>query len=407
MHLSTFLFIGASLTELVTAARGGAGYDTSRLGPSNAICRRKTYIVSAQANNSVYEAPLLPNISESIMSRVWIDHLVSHLTSSSASNFSDSYVGKTKKLVSGAYAISGTLCTPKKGAKNASHVQLLIHGIGFDSSYWDFSPSEEYSYVRASAAAGISTFRYDRLGTGLSEKPADSYAIVQSPLELAIAQKFASMLRAGKIGNTKFTKIVGVGHSYGAIQIQALSATVPSALDGVILQGFSVNATAIPLTIAGGAYAIATDVFPERFSASELTNSYVATLGPQTNKFAFWHYPGYTEQAFQRAWDTEQPNPQASFLSLTDTTQPAATFTGPVHVVTGDKDFIVCLADCYAVPDGSGKSSILDFVELYYPATRNFSTYIPANTGHAVNGHISAPQTYKNMLAFVENVFGQ
>ncbi|KAF7980111.1 hypothetical protein HWV62_39523 [Athelia sp. TMB] len=407
MHLSAFLFIGASLTELVTAAIGGAGYDTSRLGPSNAVCERKTYTVSAQANNTVYEAPLSPNISESALSRVWIDFIVSTLTASSASNFSNSYVGKTKKLVSGAYAISGTLCTPKAGEKNASHVQLLIHGVGADSSYWDFSPSEEYSYVRASAAAGIATFRYDRLGTGLSEKPADSYTIVQSPLELAIAQKFASMLRAGKIGNTKFTKVVGVGHSYGAIQIQALSATVPSALDGIILQGFTLNATALPLTIAGGAYAIATDVFPERFSASELTDSYVASLGPLTNKFAFWHHPGYTEQAFQRARNTEQPTPQASFLSLTDIIQPAATFAGLVHVVTGDKDFVFCLADCYAVPAGSGKSSLLEFVQELYPAAGNFSTHIPVNTGHSINGHISAPQTYRNMLAFVEKVFAQ
>ncbi|KAF7980133.1 hypothetical protein HWV62_39567 [Athelia sp. TMB] len=398
MHLSALLFIGASLTELVTAAIGGAGYDTSRLGPSNALCERKIYTVSAQANNTVYETPISPNISESVLSRVWIDFVVSALTSSSASNFSDSYVGKTKKLVSGSYAISGTLCTPKAGAKNASHVQLLIHGIGFDSSYWDFSSSEEYSYVRASAAAGISTFRYDRLGTGLSEKPADSYAyvhclikdssstdavhrIVQSPLELAIAQQFASMLRAGQIGNTTFTKIVGVGHSYGAVQIQGLSAAVPAALDGIILQGFTINATALPLTAAGGAYTIATEVFPERFSTGELTDSYVATLGPLTNKFAFYHYPGYTESAFQRARDTEQPTPQASFLTLADIIQPAPTFTGPVHVVTGDKDFIFCLADCYAAPAGSGKSSILDFVQDLYPATGNFSTYIPADTG--------------------------
>ncbi|KAF7983022.1 hypothetical protein HWV62_24662 [Athelia sp. TMB] len=202
-----------------------------------------------------------------------------------------------------------------------------------------------------------------------------------SPLELAIAQQFALMLRAGKIGNTTFTKIVGVGHSYGAVQIQGLSATVPAALDGIILQGFTINATALPLTAAGGAYTIATEVFPERFSTGELTDSYVATLGPLTNKFAFYHYPGYTESAFQRARDTEQPTPQASFLTLADIIQPAPTFTGPVHVVTGDKDFIFCLADCYAAPAGSGKSSILDFVQDLYPATGNFSTYIPADTG--------------------------
>ncbi len=47
-------------------------------------------------------------------------------------------------------------------------------------SYWDFTVggSEDYSYVRAAANAGYSTFRYDRLGTGLSEKPNDAYKCV-------------------------------------------------------------------------------------------------------------------------------------------------------------------------------------------------------------------------------------
>jgi len=85
--------------------------------------------------------------------------------------------------------------------------------------------------------------------------------------------------------------------------------------------------------------------------------------------------------------------------------QTAQSFQGPVHVVTGDKDFIFCLANCYAVPPDSGKASLLDYVEDLYPSTRKFSTYIPANTGHAANQHISAPETYKNMLAFAEDVF--
>ena len=47
---------------------------------------------------------------------------------------------------------------------------------GFDS-YWDFSPDggDEYSYVAAAANAGHATFRYDQLGTGLSEHPQDAY----------------------------------------------------------------------------------------------------------------------------------------------------------------------------------------------------------------------------------------
>lgn len=45
------------------------------------------------------------------------------------------------------------------------------------NSYWDFAVNgtDEYSYVAAASEAGYITFRYDRLGTGLSEKPTDGY----------------------------------------------------------------------------------------------------------------------------------------------------------------------------------------------------------------------------------------
>jgi hypothetical protein len=98
--------------------------------------------------------------------------------------------------VTGTYYISGTLCTPKNSSTAIAPgtVQLLIHGgksliyyryamahvtaAGYDSRYWDFRGSgvpENYSYVYAAAQAGLTTFRYDRLGAGLSDHPADAY----------------------------------------------------------------------------------------------------------------------------------------------------------------------------------------------------------------------------------------
>lgn len=80
--------------------------------------------------------------------------------------------------------ISGILCKPKDSGNitDPNTVQLLVHGLGFDSSYWDFSPDDQtdaYSYVYAAAAAGHITFRYDRLGTGGSEHPMDTNKYVK------------------------------------------------------------------------------------------------------------------------------------------------------------------------------------------------------------------------------------
>ena len=66
-------------------------------------------------------------------------------------------------------------------------------------------------------------------------------SVVQSPTDLAILTKFAQMLRDGDIGGQKFSKIVGVGHSYGSAQLQGLTVTAPNAVDAVLLQGFSHN----------------------------------------------------------------------------------------------------------------------------------------------------------------------
>lgn len=49
------------------------------------------------------------------------------------------------------------------------------------------------------------------------------------------------MLRNGEIGGQRFDKIVGVGHSYGSAQVQAITSHAPTALDAALLQGFSAN----------------------------------------------------------------------------------------------------------------------------------------------------------------------
>ena len=49
------------------------------------------------------------------------------------------------------------------------------------------------------------------------------------------------MLRDGSLVGSKFRTVIGVGHGYGAAQLQALTAQSPAALEAVVLQGFSAN----------------------------------------------------------------------------------------------------------------------------------------------------------------------
>ena len=51
----------------------------------------------------------------------------------SMANFTEAHQEKNKTKVSNTFSLSGTLCTPKDNAKNGSYVQMLVHGVGFDS----------------------------------------------------------------------------------------------------------------------------------------------------------------------------------------------------------------------------------------------------------------------------------
>lgn len=74
-----------------------------------------------------------------LLGNVWLTLLQTYLTalmqtfSTSMTNFTEMYEEKEMKQASGTYDLSGTLCTPKSGAKDSAQVQFLVHGVGFDS----------------------------------------------------------------------------------------------------------------------------------------------------------------------------------------------------------------------------------------------------------------------------------
>ncbi|KZO93144.1 hypothetical protein CALVIDRAFT_566856 [Calocera viscosa TUFC12733] len=118
-------------------------------GPSNAICMRQMYNVSLPPYEAVsFHASIDANPNQTVVTALIQDFLTSQ----------KNYTQKTEtgmNMTSGTFSISGVLCTPTAGDKHNGSVQLLIHGIGFDASYWDFAfQPETYSYVYAAASAG-------------------------------------------------------------------------------------------------------------------------------------------------------------------------------------------------------------------------------------------------------------
>jgi pimeloyl-ACP methyl ester carboxylesterase len=164
----------------------------------------------------------------------------------------------------------------------------LLHGIGFNQSYWDFA--EGHSFINVAAKAGYPTFSYDRLGIGGSDHP-DPIQIVQVPLQVEIAHSLISGVRDGKAGGQKFKKVVGVGHSFGSIQSVRVLARYPKDFDAVVLTGFSTNTSALPTTFADFDNAIASQNQPTRFGI--LPNGYLVVDSAISNQFAFFYYPNF------------------------------------------------------------------------------------------------------------------
>lgn len=100
-------------------------------GLANAHCIQDFYEISVNSTNTKFIGINQTNLSQMEITALVLEFSVAQ------NNFTQKYINGTFEFT-GKFNISGTLCTPIKGAKKGSALQLLVHGIGFDSSYWDF-----------------------------------------------------------------------------------------------------------------------------------------------------------------------------------------------------------------------------------------------------------------------------
>lgn len=298
-------------------------------------------------------------------------------------------VGGPTKTISGTYSISVRMCFPKENFASGA-VQILTHGIGFDKSYWDVGPG--YSYVDAAASNGSTTFLYDRLGVGLSDHP-DPIQVVQTGFEIAILHELTQMLRNGTFASTKFSKVTGVGHSFGSLLSIGQTSFYPTDLDGVVLTGVSINMTGIPSFIASLNLAIAAENCPSRFPG--LSSGYVVADTSISNQFAFLRFPNYPPENLDIAEATKQTVTLGELFTLSVAAQPAPDFTGAVDVVNGYYDLPFCDGDCAYPSDKAAQ------VLLLYPNASANSTYLAPGSGHGLNLHYIAQTAYEQIGTFL------
>jgi hypothetical protein len=106
------------------------------------------------------------------------------------------------------------------------------------------------------------------------------------------------------------------------------------------------------------------------------------------------------------ALDTEQPHVFAVGELATSKANTTSEFEGPVMYLTGRTDAIVCdkagnitasFPDC-----GVGKASNPGYSKARFPKAKPFAVYVPQGTGHNLNLHYSAGESFGAAHEFLD-----
>ena len=317
--------------------------------------------------------------------------------------------------VSDTFDISVQLCLPPNGIKK-QYLFIATHGAGFDKRYWDpaINPSE-YSFVDAALAGGYSILTYDRLGTGLSDKP-DAYTIVQAPLQIEILRGITNMARSGELGkhaesagttapvvstktfkasDASFDKIIHVGHSFGSVLTANLLATYGNLSDAAVITGYIPNEHLAENRVEtfGLEYAPQNNLtlFGDR-SSGYLTTGTLSSF--QTAFFSTRADPttgigGFDTEVLDYAFSIRQTSTTSEFLGFQVPNLGAALqFGGPLQFVVAEFDYAICRGDCNLPFD--------------LATFQNIDTYTQNGTGHGLTMHRKANLGYKATLDWLD-----
>lgn len=293
--------------------------------------------------------------------------------------------------------MSGEFCAAS-GATRA--IQVLVPGITYSHTYWDFPYQPDiYNYRRAANAAGYATLALDRLGTGASSHPLSATVTAFEQAD-AVHQVIAG-LRNGSVTGAPSSSILLGGHSEGST-IAIIEVSTYHDVDAVLLTGFAHHFDAVQLT-------------------GLLASMYPATLDPVLRQ----SYPlpdvGYlTTRPGTRSTYFYPPNPDPSVVAADDATKSVFSMTEapdsallglitpyslsikvPVLLVNGDHDAIFC-------PGGTcTTAATLSAAEApYYSPAACLHTAVMAGVGHDVNLAPNAPQYHSIVLNWADQVFG-
>lgn len=284
------------------------------------------------------------------------------------------------------YEVAGWLCAT--GTFHGKTVQVLVPGFTYDHTYWDFPYAGNfYSYAHAAHVAGFATFAIDRIGTGQSSHPpADQ---VTFPHEAYTVKQVVQALRAGQVGGTSFTKVVGVGHSMGAAT-WILEAAMPNAgVDGLILADYT-HVANLPFIIQIGVYRIPVSQ-DAKWQNAGLPDGYLTSLaGTRGTQFYNQSFSDPVVIAKDEQLKSTGTTGEVATINTARDPSYSNAITVPVLLVVGQKDQLDC-NEATAGLSCATSQALHDREASYFPHAASFDAFALPNSGHDTNLHFDSP----------------
>ena len=235
----------------------------------------------------------------------------------------------------------------------------------------------------------------DNLGNGASTHP-DPVQVVQLSLQVEIMREIMRRLRDGSLPSISqlYRNIIFVSHSYGSIIGRSLATVHPTdGADAYVLTGASSNLIGIQDAVKTFQLQPAGLTDPASFDKLLPGYASVSAIGIRDTIYS-------SDGDFDPnvlAWDLTKPHFLAVGELAIPITEVPSNFTGPVMVLTGRYDQIACGKGNITLVDdscGVGPASNPDLTRLLFPRAVRFDSYTPDHTGHAINTHYSAPESF-------------
>ncbi|KAK3330767.1 Alpha/Beta hydrolase protein [Apodospora peruviana] len=355
-------------------------------------CSKVSFRLPISVQNTAFSSPPDPNNETEI---------VDFVTSTFSGNLAPT---NGTQLIDETFTINAIYCKPLKHAskkRSAAILQILVHGITYNKDMWSgLGLGEQYNWPAAANAEGYHTLAIDRIGHGFEKNAQypDPLNVVQGAVHVESVHQLIKAVRSSgrkNVLDTRFDKIIYVGHSYGSFVGTALAGLYPSDVDALVLTGWSTSIS----TTTGGAipFRSAALLDPSRFRSRAL--GYVTVTEESSRETAFF-YGRYDRTVAQRDFELEDTTTDGESATILDIASvPPVGYKGRVFVATGTNDALFC------EPPAETCASLLEATRQFFPGAVEFGYYMPLETGHCLTLHYTAPETFRGVHEWLRRFF--